>query len=164
MPQGGDRETFVLDAPPREPNWISWLYVVVASLAIFATVPFARAIQEGINESIGSEFFVVLLAAISIVVLVWVVRVCRRRQMSFTSYLWLLGVVAAFAAYAYSMRRNSIETIHFIEAVVYDRPVMVKPAEARLVMDVYTAADLSDDLGEPVTLPRNDPSVALAAK
>ena len=33
-----------------------------------------------------------------------------------------------------------------------------------LVMDVYTAADLSDELGEPVTLPRNDPSAALAAK
>ena len=27
------------------------------------------------------------------------------------------------------------ETIHFVEAVVYDRPVMVKPDEARLVMD-----------------------------
>ncbi len=54
------------------------------------------------------------------------------------------------------------ETIHFIEAVVYDRPVMVKPEEARLVMDVYTAADLSDELGEPVTLPRNDPTLITA--
>ena len=52
------------------------------------------------------------------------------------------------------------ETLHFIEAVVYDRPVMVKPDEARLVMDVYTAADLSDELGEPVTIPRNDPDPA----
>jgi len=34
---------------------------------------------------------------------------------------------------------------------------MVKPSEARLVMDVYVAADISDELGEPVTLPRNDP-------
>ena len=52
------------------------------------------------------------------------------------------------------------ETLHFIEAVVYDRPVMVKPDEARLVMDVYTAADLSDELGEPVTIPRNAPAPA----
>ena len=50
------------------------------------------------------------------------------------------------------------ETKHFLEAVVYDRPVMVKPHEARLVMDVYVAADRSDELGEPVTLPRNDPN------
>ena len=35
---------------------------------------------------------------------------------------------------------------------------MVKPHEARLVMDVYVAADRSDELGEPVTLPRNDPN------
>ena len=49
------------------------------------------------------------------------------------------------------------ETAHFIDAVVHDRPVMVKPAEARLVMDVYVAADLSAERGEPVLLPRNDP-------
>jgi scyllo-inositol 2-dehydrogenase (NAD+) len=52
----------------------------------------------------------------------------------------------------------SDETDHFLEAVAYDRPVMVKPAEARLVMSVYTAADKSDELGQPVTIPRNDPA------
>lgn len=50
------------------------------------------------------------------------------------------------------------ETDHFIEAVTYDRPVMVKPQEARLVMDVYVAADMSAEVGEPVTIPRNDPN------
>lgn len=55
------------------------------------------------------------------------------------------------------------ETHHFIEAIAYDRPVMVKPGEARLVMDVYTAADLSAERGEPVLLPRNDPG-AIAAE
>ena len=47
------------------------------------------------------------------------------------------------------------ETLHFLEAVAFDRPVMVKPDEARRVMEVYTAADLSVDRGEPVTLPQN---------
>ena len=42
--------------------------------------------------------------------------------------------------------------IHFVEAIVYDRRSW-QAAEARLVMDVYVAADLSDELGEPVTLP-----------
>jgi scyllo-inositol 2-dehydrogenase (NAD+) len=55
------------------------------------------------------------------------------------------------------------ETHHFIEACAYDRPVMVKPGEARLVMDVYVAADLSAERGEPVMLPRNDPG-AIAAQ
>ena len=52
------------------------------------------------------------------------------------------------------------ETISFLEAVALDREVVVKPAEARKVMEVYIAADLSAERGEPVPLPLNeDPSV-----
>lgn len=56
------------------------------------------------------------------------------------------------------------ETYDFIEAVANDRAVLVKPGEARQVMDVYVAADLSAERGEPVSLPRNDPSPAAAAE
>ncbi|MGC2517938.1 MAG: Gfo/Idh/MocA family oxidoreductase [Burkholderiales bacterium] len=45
------------------------------------------------------------------------------------------------------------ETVHFIEAVVHDRPVMVTPEHARMVMEVYIAADLSAEKNEPVSLP-----------
>lgn len=45
------------------------------------------------------------------------------------------------------------ETIHFIEAVTYDRPVMVTPEHARQVMEVYLAADLSAESNQPVDLP-----------
>jgi len=51
--------------------------------------------------------------------------------------------------YAGPMER---ETIHFIEAVVYDRPVMVEPRLARQTMEVYLAADLSAETGEVVEL------------
>ncbi|MDE0780266.1 MAG: Gfo/Idh/MocA family oxidoreductase [Alphaproteobacteria bacterium] len=47
------------------------------------------------------------------------------------------------------------ETKHFLEAVAYDRPTMVREEEALLVMQVYNAADLSAELGEPVMLPTN---------
>ena len=50
------------------------------------------------------------------------------------------------------------ETGHFLEAVAFDRPAMVTREEALQVMEVYTAADLSAERGEPVTLPRNDPT------
>src|SRR5262249_2997876 len=33
------------------------------------------------------------------------------------------------------------ETIHFLEACIMDRPVMVTPESARMVMETYTAAD-----------------------
>jgi len=52
--------------------------------------------------------------------------------------------------YAGPMER---ETIHFLEAVVYDRPVMVEPRLARQTMEVYIAADLSAETGEVVELP-----------
>jgi len=45
------------------------------------------------------------------------------------------------------------ETIHFLEAVAYDRPVMVMPEHARTVMEIYMAADLSAERNEAVTLP-----------
>jgi scyllo-inositol 2-dehydrogenase (NAD+) len=45
------------------------------------------------------------------------------------------------------------ETDHFATAVAFDRPVLVTPEEARQVMEVYTAADLSAERNQPVELP-----------
>ncbi len=59
------------------------------------------------------------------------------------------------------------ETLHFVEAVACDRPVLVTPEQARQVMEVYLAADLSAERNEPVTLPLEPAeargAVALAA-
>lgn len=54
------------------------------------------------------------------------------------------------------------ETLHFLEAVAFDRPVMVTPAQARQAMEVYLAADLSAERNEPVTLPLQPASVPTA--
>jgi predicted dehydrogenase len=48
------------------------------------------------------------------------------------------------------------ETIHFLEAVALDRPVLVTPEHARMVMEVYLAADRSAETHEPVSLPFAD--------
>ncbi len=45
------------------------------------------------------------------------------------------------------------ETVHFLESVAFDRPVLVTPEHARMVMELYIAADLSAARNEPVTLP-----------
>jgi predicted dehydrogenase len=57
----------------------------------------------------------------------------------------------------------SAETSHFLEAVVRDEPVMVTPEHARMVMELYLAADLSAETNEPVTLPLPAARQALAA-
>ena len=43
--------------------------------------------------------------------------------------------------------------MHFLEAVACDRPVLVTAEQARQVMEVYIAADISAERNEPVTLP-----------
>jgi predicted dehydrogenase len=45
------------------------------------------------------------------------------------------------------------ETIHFIEAVALDKPVLVTPEQARQVMEITLAADLSAQRHQPVSLP-----------
>jgi scyllo-inositol 2-dehydrogenase (NAD+) len=52
--------------------------------------------------------------------------------------------------YAGPMER---ETLHFLEAVYRDLPVMVDPRLARLTMEVYIAADLSVERNQVVELP-----------
>lgn len=44
------------------------------------------------------------------------------------------------------------ETIHFLECVALGRQPLVTPQQARLVMQVYQAADLSAEAGRPVDL------------
>ena len=53
-------------------------------------------------------------------------------------------------AYAGPMKA---ETIHFLEAAAFDRPVLVTPEQARQVMEVYIAADISAERNEPMSLP-----------
>jgi len=48
------------------------------------------------------------------------------------------------------------ETIHFLEAVALDRPVLVTAEHARMVMEVYIAADLSAETNQIVSLPMGD--------
>jgi hypothetical protein len=55
------------------------------------------------------------------------------------------------------------ETIHFLESILLDRPVMVAPEHARMVMESYTAADLSAKLNEPVDLPLSNRAISAIA-
>ena len=55
------------------------------------------------------------------------------------------------------------ETIHFLEVCILDRPVMVTPESARMVMEAYTAADLSAERNAPVDLPLSNESLSAVA-
>jgi predicted dehydrogenase len=55
------------------------------------------------------------------------------------------------------------ETNHFLDAAVFDRPVIVTPEHARMVMEVYIAADMSAESGDPVRLPLPASQLRIAA-
>jgi predicted dehydrogenase len=55
------------------------------------------------------------------------------------------------------------ETIDFLESVILDRPPMVAPEHARMVMEAYTAADLSAEIHEPVDLPLSNKAISAIA-
>lgn len=53
------------------------------------------------------------------------------------------------------------ETIHFLEAVLMNTEVMVSPEHAKMVMECYSAADVSAETNEPVTLPLSNLSLSV---
>ncbi|WP_424934256.1 Gfo/Idh/MocA family protein [Amaricoccus macauensis] len=55
------------------------------------------------------------------------------------------------------------ETLHFLESVLLDRPPLVAPEHARMVMESYLAADISAEIGEPVSLPLSNHALATLA-
>ncbi len=55
------------------------------------------------------------------------------------------------------------ETLHFLEAILLDSEPMVAPGHARMVMESYLAADLSAEIGEPVSLPLSNLSMTKLA-
>lgn len=55
------------------------------------------------------------------------------------------------------------ETVHFIEAIALDRPVMATAEQARAVMELYIAADMSVESNEPISLPLARTAASAAA-
>ena len=55
------------------------------------------------------------------------------------------------------------ETLHFLESVLLDRPPLVAPEHARMVMESYLGADISAATGEVVGLPLSNSALATLA-
>lgn len=105
----------MLDSKPQESERTSWLFVALASLIIFITAPFARAIQSVVSEVLGRSFVLFLVAAATLVATILAIRVIRRRAVPRNAYLWLVATFAAFGGYAYQLRDNPEEAFHFVQ-------------------------------------------------
>jgi VanZ family protein len=105
----------MLDYPPTEKEWQSWLYAGIWSLLIFLTVPLARALQEYISEHWGRDLF--LYGVIAVILLVLIASLWRpngRRTPTAVSRFWLIIVATVFIAYTFQLRSNPEEAVHFV--------------------------------------------------
>lgn len=105
----------MLDAPPKEAEWRSWLYVALWSLLIFFTIPFARALRNVISEHVGIEVFLYVTVVGVATLGYFAYSNLRRRGLPPGAYVWLFGIVGAFIGYAYYLRDIPEEAIHVLE-------------------------------------------------
>ena len=103
--------------PPQEKPLISWLYVVIWTLVIFVTIPFARAIQKFVYMQWSRELFTYVVIVTMVMAFVAAVIYVRRvLSASRSSYFWLASVTAIFLGYTIKLGRGSPEeAIHFVQ-------------------------------------------------
>ncbi len=106
----------MLNNPPREKEAVSWLYVSVCSMVIFATIPLARTMQEFVKETWGRETFSYIVIGFVIVAIVAGFNYLRRLKTSSGSrYAWLIVISFLFIGYTIRLSSNPEEALHFVE-------------------------------------------------
>ncbi|UCF94795.1 MAG: VanZ family protein [Desulfobacterales bacterium] len=107
----------MFDAPPREKPWVSWFYVIIWTLVIFATIPLARGLQDYVSRQWGSAAFTyTVLGAVGAAFATAVVHLRGKPATPGRSYLWLLAVAAVFGGYTLKLGVEiPEEAIHFIQ-------------------------------------------------
>lgn len=107
----------MLNQPPRGKEWVSWLAVGAWTLAIYLTIPVARAIQAWVTEHWGRIAFLYgVLAALALGAGIVVRRLMRSREAGRSrSVAWVLGITILYAFLSWRLRANPEEAVHFIE-------------------------------------------------
>ncbi len=106
----------MIDQAPRENEKLSWLWVGLCSLAIFATVPFARVLQRWVSGNLGDQAFVLLAVVFLGLAGCWIVaRLRRSRNRDARGHVWLLAVAAAYAGLIWNLSGQAAEVLHLLE-------------------------------------------------
>jgi hypothetical protein len=106
----------MIKCPPKEKQWLSWLYVAVWTLYIFSVIPLARLIQQYVYQTWGRDLFTYGVMSVTITALaVALVYVYRFRLNSCISYFWLIAVAGVFFVYTLDLGKQAPEeSVHFI--------------------------------------------------
>lgn len=106
----------MIQAPPQERRWISWLCVTIWSLVIFITIPFARPIVLFVIRDIGRTTFVYFIIGIVTTTFIASLSYVRRQNLNTpSSLLWLSAIAIIFIGYTIHLRKLPAEAVHFLQ-------------------------------------------------
>ena len=107
----------MLRTPPRESEVVSWAYVLLCILIIYATIPFARDIQSFVQSSYGRHTF--LRIVITFVVagatgtVFYLIYLYRSRV--WCRLFWLFAITSVWIYAALQLKYSPEESLHFVE-------------------------------------------------
>ena len=106
----------MLHNPPGGKEWASWLWVVLWSLVILATIPLARTIQVYVSTHWGSASFTYVVLTVIASALAFVIGyLIRLKTASRRHYVWIAISSAVFIAYTLRLRESPEEAVHFVQ-------------------------------------------------
>lgn len=102
---------------PRESEFLSWSYVVVWSLTIYATIPFVRVGVKYVRGEWGREAFTYFVAAVVILATAAsVILLLKSGRRSVAGTGWLLGVGGVIVYLTLDLRAGSPEeAVHYLQ-------------------------------------------------
>jgi hypothetical protein len=103
--------------PPRERPWVSWLAFGLGVVALFSTIPFARAVGRFISDRWGRAALAWMVAACIVAAALLVVRLVRgRAALTAGRTAWIVAIVAVYLVWTASIAREAPEeAVHFLE-------------------------------------------------
>ena len=95
---------------------MSWIWVALWAMTIFATIPVGRALQEYVRDQWGMHTFTYL---VMIAIIIWLsvaaIYLIRRRATLTRHYIWLTLIAGVFIFYTYQLKESPEEALHFVE-------------------------------------------------
>ncbi|MBW7909261.1 MAG: VanZ family protein [Kiritimatiellae bacterium] len=107
----------MFQAPPREKEWISWLFAALWGVLIFCTIPFARAVQGWFAGHWGAgSLRWISIGIIGATTLFVIARLLRElKTLSRYRIAVILGIAATFIYFSLELMETPSEAVHFIE-------------------------------------------------
>jgi len=107
----------MLDRPPREREWLSWLYVALWAFVIFLTVPFAFDLITFVKDTWGLEVLTYGTCVVIVLITIAALRFAANRpNTTHLTHVSLIGIAGLFVFLTFRLgARHPAEALHYLE-------------------------------------------------